>query len=178
MAGSTLVAEVIASEQRWLKRRGGMYGHMCSTASRVLWNPDSQINFLGYFCRIFKSPSFGFVLWGSFSTLEPPVIMQFNFYPWTFDFTFHHHQALIKPQHIHLIVFTTLFPQGKVRLYDNITLLKTKLLVMLLTVISFIHQLIKFSCQFASIQKKINGRHGLAQVTGIKNGLGHLCSQN
>lgn len=84
-----LAIEVTASEHFCLKSVGGE-GCMdtCSVTSIILQSPDSQISFLDYFCKTFKL-SF-LVLLGSFSTIEPPVIMQFDFYPWMFDFIFHH----------------------------------------------------------------------------------------
>lgn len=87
-----LVIEVTASEQFWLQGQEGRH-----VWTRVLWkvhNPSESWLWL-VFWTISAGPSshqaFILLLLGSLSTVEPPVIMQFDFYPWVFDFTFHHH---------------------------------------------------------------------------------------
>lgn len=88
------VTEVTASEQFWLKRAGGEgCTDTCarSVTSIILQSPDSRLVFETISAGPSSHQAFILVLLGSFSTAEPPVIMQFNFYPWMFDFTFHHH---------------------------------------------------------------------------------------
>lgn len=72
-------------------------GSTQSVTSIILQSPESQFSFLDCFYKTFNHQAFILVLLGSFSTAEPPTIMQFDFYPWMFYFTFYHPYALIKP---------------------------------------------------------------------------------